>query len=239
MPLGRRRPPSSSCISEHSSSSSSSMMSERSDPRLLSVWYSSPWQQCGWEQAGGTGGRHPSVSPAPRRLSARPLPALHGVPVCAPRTAPRGRGASTPTRCARGRTGWERPEPGRRQAGPPRGWGAHSVGTGSPSALVTRWLSQRWCTRAAVGSGAGARQAWAVQQSGWGEVGVCPSPALMSLKGTTGSDTQACQARLGPWALGRLRAQAARWCQVGTARGKSLGQCDRSPEKPLKLGLHF
>lgn len=33
----------SSCISEYSSSSSSSMMSERSEPRLLSVWYSSLW----------------------------------------------------------------------------------------------------------------------------------------------------------------------------------------------------
>ena len=38
VPLGRLLPPSFSCISEYSSSSSSSMMSERSDPRLLSVW---------------------------------------------------------------------------------------------------------------------------------------------------------------------------------------------------------
>lgn len=59
VPLGLRRPPPSSCISEHSSSSSSSMMSDRSEPRLLSVWYSSPWQQCGW--AGGGQGEHPLV----------------------------------------------------------------------------------------------------------------------------------------------------------------------------------
>lgn len=38
-----RRRPSSSCISEYSSSSSSSMMSDRSEPRLLSVQYSSLW----------------------------------------------------------------------------------------------------------------------------------------------------------------------------------------------------
>lgn len=48
VPLGRLLTPSSSCISKESSSSSSSKMSERSEPRLLSVWYSSPWQQCGW-----------------------------------------------------------------------------------------------------------------------------------------------------------------------------------------------
>lgn len=70
VPLGRRRPPSSSCISEHSSSSSSSMMSERSDPRLLSVWYSSPWQQCGWAGRGDTGGHR-----LPRELPREALPA--------------------------------------------------------------------------------------------------------------------------------------------------------------------
>lgn len=64
VPLGLRLPPSSSCISEHSSSSSSSMMSERSDPRLLSVWYSSPWQQCGWGQEGDIAEHHVNtVSP--------------------------------------------------------------------------------------------------------------------------------------------------------------------------------
>lgn len=69
VPLGRRRPPS-SCISEHSSSSSSSMMSDRSEPRLLSVWYSSPWQQCGWGRKGAVStGCRPGAPASPSRLT--------------------------------------------------------------------------------------------------------------------------------------------------------------------------